>query len=103
MKNPIQNLNKAFENKVRLGVMAALMVNSRLSFNELKDLLELTDGNLASHIKALEKEKFISVNKTFVGKKPNTTYAVTLSGSKAFELHLKALEDLIKNQNITNN
>ena len=102
MKNPIQNLNKAFENKVRLGVMAALMVNSRLSFNDLKDLLELTDGNLASHIKALEKERFISVNKTFVGKKPNTTYAVTSSGSKAFELHLKALEDLIKNQNITN-
>nr|WP_319569629.1 transcriptional regulator [uncultured Draconibacterium sp.] len=102
MKNPIQNLNKAFENKVRLGVMAALMVNSRLSFNELKDLLELTDGNLASHIKALEKAKFISVNKTFVGKKPNTTYAVTSSGSKAFKLHLKALEDLINNQNITN-
>ncbi|MDX8340397.1 transcriptional regulator [Draconibacterium sp. IB214405] len=102
MKNPIQNLNKAFENKVRLGVMAALMVNSRLSFNELKDLLELTDGNLASHIKALEKEKFISVNKTFVGKKPNTTYAVTTSGSKAFEQHLKALEDLINNQNILN-
>ncbi|WP_321995407.1 transcriptional regulator [Draconibacterium orientale] len=102
MKNPIQNLNKAFENKVRLGVMAALMVNSRLSFNELKDLLELTDGNLASHIKALEKERFISVNKTFVGKKPNTTYTVTSSGKKAFELHLKALEDLIKNQNITN-
>ncbi len=82
--------------------MAALMVNSRLSFNELKDLLELTDGNLASHIKALEKEKFISVNKTFIGKKPNTTYTVTSSGSKAFELHLKALEDLINNQNITN-
>jgi len=102
VKNPIQNLNKAFENKVRLGVMAALMVNSRLSFNELKDLLELTDGNLASHIKALEKEKFISVNKTFVGKKPNTTYAVTTSGSKAFEQHLKALEDLINNQNILN-
>ena len=78
------------------------MVNSRLSFNELKDLLELTDGNLASHIKALEKEKFISVNKTFIGKKPNTTYAVTTSGGKAFELHLKALEDLINNQNILN-
>lgn len=101
MKNPIQNLNKAFENKVRLGVMAALMVNSRLSFNELKELLELTDGNLASHIKALEKEKFISVNKTFIGKKPNTTYTVTQSGRKAFELHLKALEDLINNQNST--
>ncbi len=53
MKNPIQHLNKAFENKVRLGVMAALMVNSKLSFNELKELLELTDGNLASHLKAL--------------------------------------------------
>lgn len=95
MKNPILNLNKAFENKVRLGVMAALMVNSKLSFNELKELLELTDGNLASHLKALEKAEYIVVNKSFIGRKPNTTYKITNTGKKAFELHLKALEELI--------
>ncbi len=95
MKNPILNLNKAFENKVRLGVMAALMVNSKLSFNELKELMELTDGNLASHLKALEKAEYIQVNKSFIGRKPNTTYRITSSGKTAFELHLKALEELI--------
>jgi DNA-binding MarR family transcriptional regulator len=95
VKNIIQHLNKAFENKVRLGVMAALMVNSKLSFNELKDLLELTDGNLASHLKALEKVEYILVNKSFVGRKPNTTYKITISGKQAFELHLKTLEKLI--------
>ena len=96
MKNPIQNLNKAFENKVRLGVMAALMVNLKLSFNELKELLELTDGNLASHLKALEKVEYILVNKSFIGRKPNTTYKITVLGKNAFEQHLKALEELIK-------
>lgn len=98
MKNVIQHLNKAFENKVRLGVMAALTVNSKLSFNDLKELLELTDGNLASHLKALEKSEYISVNKSFIGRKPNTTYKITLSGRVAFELHLKAMEELINQQ-----
>lgn len=79
--------------------MAALMVNLKLSFNELKELLELTDGNLASHLKALEKVEYISVNKSFIGRKPNTTYKITSSGKTAFELHLKALEELIYQQN----
>lgn len=78
--------------------MAALMVNSKLSFNELKELLELTDGNLASHLKALEKADYIKVNKSFIGRKPNTTFQTTTQGKKAFELHLKALEDLITQQ-----
>lgn len=98
MKNPILNLNKAFENKVRLGAMAALMVNSKLSFNELKGLLELTDGNLASHLKALEKAEFIQVEKSFIGRKPNTTYKATKLGKASFEKHLRALEELIKQQ-----
>ncbi len=74
------------------------MVNSKLSFIELKELLELTDGNLASHLKALEKVRYIVVNKSFIGRKPNTTYAKTASGKSAFELHLKALEELINQQ-----
>ena len=99
MKNVIQNLNKAFENKVRLGIMAALMVNTKLSFNEFKDLLDLTDGNLASHLKALEKEEYVTVNKSFIGRKPNTTYKITSTGKQAFEMHLKALEEIINQQN----
>ncbi len=95
MKNPILHLNKAFENKVRLGIMAGLMVNTKLTFNELKELLELTDGNLASHLKALEKVEYVAVNKSFIGRKPNTSYKITTSGRKEFELHLQALENLI--------
>lgn len=99
MKNVIQQFNKAFENKVRLGAMAALMVNSKLSFNELKELLELTDGNLASHLKALEKAQYVTVNKSFIERKPNTTYKITPTGKQAFDLHLKVLEELINQQN----
>ena len=78
--------------------MSALAVNDRLDFNALKEFLDVTDGNLASHIKALEKEEFIGVEKSFVGKKPNTKYFITGEGKKAFANHLKALEQLIKAQ-----
>ena len=78
--------------------MSALTVNEKLDFTSLKDFLDVTDGNLASHIKALEKEEFIGVEKTFVGKKPNTKYFITKEGRKAFDDHLKALERLIKSQ-----
>ncbi len=76
--------------------MSALAVNDKFDFNALKEFLDVTDGNLASHIKALEKEEFIGVEKSFVGKKPNTKYFMTQKGKKAFEDHLKALENLIK-------
>ncbi len=92
----LEKFHKAFENKVRLGIMSVLMVNDAVSFNELKELLELTDGNLASHLKALEKFEFIEVKKEFIDRKPNTSYVSTRSGKKAFEEHLLALEDLIK-------
>ena len=78
--------------------MSALAVNDTLDFNALKEFLDLTDGNLASHIKALEKEKFVGVTKTFVGKKPNTQYFMTDEGRTAFNQHLEALEQLIKSQ-----
>ena len=78
--------------------MSALAVNDTLDFNSLKDLLDVTDGNLASHLKALEKEDYISLEKSFVGRKPNTRYFVTSQGKKAFNDHLKALEKLIKSQ-----
>ncbi len=96
MKNPIEQLQKVFDSRVRLGVMSALMVNDQVSFNELKELIQVTDGNLASHLKALEENGYIKVNKGFVGRKTNTTYAVTKAGEKAFRLHLDALEQMIK-------
>ena len=99
MKGYIHQLNKAFENRVRLGIMSVLMVNDQMDFNTLKSTLDVTDGNLASHISALEKLEFIEVRKQFVGKKPNTTYLVTKEGKKAFNDHLNALEKLLKMNN----
>lgn len=98
MKSVISGINKLFENRVRLGIMAVLMVNDSYDFNNLKETLSVTDGNLASHLKALEEKDLIKVNKQFIGKKPNTSYSVTEKGQKLFRLHLKALEEIIKNQ-----
>ena len=95
----IGELNKAFESRVRLGIMSILLVNVSVDFNTLKDLLQVTDGNIASHITALEKLNYIEIRKQFIGKKPNTSYAVTSSGKKAFADHLDALERLIKRTN----
>ncbi len=97
MKISIDGLHKAFESRVRLGIMSALVVNDSLDFNSLKEYLEVTDGNLASHLKALEKEEFIEVEKSFIGRKPNTSYAASKLGRKAFNEHLDALEKLIQN------
>jgi DNA-binding MarR family transcriptional regulator len=95
----IGELNKAFESRVRLGIMSILLVNESVDFNTLKELLQVTDGNIASHITALEKFNYIEIRKQFIGKKPNTSYAVTKSGKKAFAEHLDALERLIKSTN----
>jgi len=94
--NPIENLNKTFDSRVRLGIMSTLMVNDQINFNDLKQLIDVTDGNLASHIKALEESGYIKVNKGFIGRKTNTTYVVTKVGQKAFQQHLSALEKMIK-------
>ncbi|MBB1284330.1 transcriptional regulator [Flavisolibacter sp. BT320] len=92
----INGLHKAFESRIRIGIMSALAVNDRLDFNSLKEYLDVTDGNLASHLKGLEKEEFIGVEKAFVGRKPNTKYFITEQGKKAFNDHLKALEKIIQ-------
>jgi len=91
----IENLNKIFDSRIRLGIMSALMVNTAINFNELKELLNITDGNLASHLKTLEENDFVKVHKGFIGKKTNTTYSVTKAGEKAFKSHLAALEKMI--------
>ena len=98
MKVSLDQFDKAFENRVRLQIMSVLAANSSYDFISLKELLQITDGNLASHIKALEKEEYISVSKSFIGRKPNTTYSITKKGKDAFKKHLKALENLIKQQ-----
>lgn len=94
--NWIEHINKVFDHRIRLGIMAALMVNESVDFVRLKELLQTSDGNLASHIKALENAEYVLYTKQFVGKKPNTTYRISEQGRTAFELHLKALEELIK-------
>ncbi len=96
MKNPIENLNKIFDSRIRLGIMSALMVNDEVNFNDMKELIQVTDGNLASHLKTLEESDFIKVQKGFIGRKTNTLYSVTKAGEKAFKSHLEALEEMIK-------
>ena len=96
MNSIIQGLNKAFENRVRLGIMSILLVNHKVDFTTLKDMLQVSDGNLASHISALEKVSYVSITKKFIGKVPNTSYAVTAKGKRAFADHLNAIEKLIK-------
>lgn len=96
MKNPFENLDKILEHRVRLQIMSVLITNDIFDFNSLKEMLGVTDGNLASHIKALEKEKYISVSKTFVDRKPNTKYKISEKGRNAFKKHLDALEAVVK-------
>ena len=96
MKNIITDLNKAFDNRVRLGIMSILMVNEGADFNSMKETLNLTDGNLASHLKTLEGINYIMMKKEFIGRKPRTSYSATEEGRKAFKLHLNALEKLIR-------
>jgi len=96
MKNIIQHINKAFDHRIRLGIMSVLMVNESADFTTLKELLGVTDGNLASHTKALETEDYISIEKQFIGRKPNTSYRATPLGKTAFKEHINALEKLIQ-------
>jgi DNA-binding MarR family transcriptional regulator len=98
VKFDIEDLHKAFESRVRLGIMSALAVNDTLDFTALKEYLDVTDGNLASHIKALEKEEFIGIEKSFIERKPNTRYFMTEEGKKAFDNHLAVLEQIIESQ-----
>lgn len=99
MKNIISNINKAFDHRVRLGIMSVLMVNEYANFTSLKELLGVTDGNIASHIKALEKEGYVRVEKSFIDRKPNTRYSATKTGRKDFQKHIDAIEKLLNQKN----
>lgn len=96
MNNPISQLNKVFDSRIRIGIMSALVVNESLNFNDLKTLIDVTDGNLATHLKTLEESGYLKVQKGFIGRRTNTTYSITKAGEKAFRTHLDALEQIIK-------
>jgi DNA-binding MarR family transcriptional regulator len=98
VKNPFEYLDKVLEHRIRLQIMSVLVTEEALDFNTLKETLNVTDGNLASHIKALEKEKYLSVNKMFIDRKPNTRYKITEKGRNAFKKHIDALEQVIRLQ-----
>jgi DNA-binding MarR family transcriptional regulator len=98
MKNPFENLDKTLEHRLRLQILSVLMANDSYDFNSLKELLKITDGSLATHIKALEREKYISTTKSFIDRKPNTKYKATEKGKNAFRKHLDALEEVLKQQ-----
>lgn len=92
----LTKLNKSFESRMRLGIMSVLAVNDEVEFTELKNLLVASDGNLSSHLHALEKVGYVKTHKQFVGRKPKTTCEATPEGMKAFKAHLSALEELIR-------
>ena len=95
MRQILANFNKAFESRVRLGIMSVLAVNTGMDFTSLRDTLAVTDGNLASHLRALEEAGYIRMEKNFINRKPNTSYSITDEGQESFSSHLKALEELI--------
>ena len=96
MRDLIEGLHPVFENRIRLGIMSLLMVSEDVDFGAIKEQLDVTDGNLSSHIAMLEKNRFVNVKKAFVGKFPRTTYTATREGRKAFEEHLDALEKIVR-------
>ena len=96
MTNIIAGLNKAFDSRIRLGIMSMLSVNESVDYTTMKQVMELTDGNLASHLKMLESIGYIQSSKQFIGRKPNTQYQITEQGRQTFKDHIDALEKLIK-------
>lgn len=96
MLDLVKQLNKTFENRIKLGIMSHLMVEEKADYMTLKNMFELTDGNLASHVNSLEREGYVVVKKKFVDKRPNTSYQITAKGRKAFNEHLDAMEKMLK-------
>ena len=94
--DPQKGYDKVFDNVLRLRIMSILMVNESYDFTSFKELLQVTDGNLASHLRQLETAEYLQVAKSFAGRKPLTTYTATATGKKAFQDHLDFLGALIK-------
>lgn len=96
MKSSIEQMNPVFDNRIRLGIMSVLAVQETADFTAMRATLGVTDGNLASHMAVLERNRYVRVRKHFTGRKPVTTYAATETGRKAFASHLEVLERLIR-------
>ncbi|MEZ4887824.1 MAG: transcriptional regulator [Chitinophagales bacterium] len=96
MKDIIDQMDKAFDSRVRIAIMSLLLVHEWMDFNALKERLGVTDGNLASHTASLENKQFIVVQKKFVGKRPNTSYKATEHGRIAFGEYILALKKLLE-------
>ncbi len=92
----LEGLSKSFENRNRLVIMTMLLNKEKLTFNELKQELGATDGNLANHLYALEKQQLVSSDKKFIEKKSTTSYGVTYKGKLAFKIHLSALQKILQ-------
>ena len=90
------SLDRLIHERMRLGIVSALAANESLTFNELKGLLQTTDGNLSVHARKLEEAGYISCTKSFEGRMPKTAYALTVAGRKAFERYLDHMEALIR-------
>ena len=94
-RSPLE-LDRLIHERLRLGIISALAVNERLTFNDLKRLLQTTDGNLSVHARKLEAAQYIGCEKTFDGRVPRTEYRLTAAGRRAFEKYLGHMEAIIK-------
>jgi DNA-binding MarR family transcriptional regulator len=93
---PPPEFDRLVHERMRLGILSALMVNELLSFNELKELLQTTDGNLSVHARKLEEGGYVSCHKHFAGRVPRTDYRITAAGRRALEEYLEEMEGLIR-------
>lgn len=95
VENALPKLDRIIHERMRLGIVSALAVNDSLTFNELKRLLQTTDGNLSVHARRLEEAKYVECTKSFEGRMPKTEYRLTSAGRKAFERYLNHMDALI--------
>ncbi len=96
LENSLPHLDRIIHERMRLGIVSALAVNESLTFNELKKLLQTTDGNLSVHARRLEEARYVECTKSFEGRMPRTEYRLTAPGRKAFERYLDHMEALIQ-------
>jgi DNA-binding MarR family transcriptional regulator len=93
--SPAMDLDRVIHERLRLGILSALAVNNSLSFNELKQILKTTDGNLSVHARKLEDADYVSCEKSFAGRVPRTEYKITAIGRRALERYLDSMEQVI--------
>jgi DNA-binding MarR family transcriptional regulator len=92
---PFLNLDRVIHEKGRLGIMSLLAASPELSFTDMRNTLEMTDGNLTTHIRTLQEAGYVAVSKTFEKKRPLTTCSLTPAGRKAFATYVNVLEQIV--------